>query len=152
MADLRNYKHVKLTEIATVERAVTGKTYPAGTVYIQVSACHRTGLQQFYMLKERRELETKFAVVLPHDQVDPVYLLEVLNRHADAFMARYVGTNINIQMDSFELFELDYHPDVETQKAIAEALSEINKAVDQEAVIVDRCRDVKAYLMAKMFL
>lgn len=150
MADLNDYKKVKLTDIAYIERAVKDRVYPAGTVYIQVSACRRAGLDQFFLTSEAGPLESKYAVILPKERTDSVYMVEVLNLNADSFMYKYVGTNINIQLDSFKWFELEWHPNYETQKNIGLIMTKMREEDEREEQTIEDLKDFKKWMLSEM--
>lgn len=145
-----NYKHVKLLDIAMIERAGK-KKYPNGTIYIQVSAARRTGLSQFMILRREEKLESKYAVILPKVKMIPDYFIEALERAAPAWKHRYVGSNINIQMDAFKYFELDYHPDIDTQKWIADNMSKIQDQIDGVERQIEQEKELKRYMLGNMF-
>lgn len=143
-------RSVLLPEIADVERAVKGKIYPAQTIYIQVSACRKSGKEQWYISKEAGEIENKFAVLVPRTDFDPYYLRIALERSAPEFMHKYVGTNINIQMDAFQRYEFDYHEDKQTQKLIAAFAKKADRGIESEKKTIDTLRELKRYMLGKM--
>lgn len=145
-------RKVKLAEIADVERAAKDKIYPAGTVHIQVSACRRSGLEQFRILREAGTIESKYAVIVPKVQAHPLYLCLALERCADEFMHRYVGSNINIQVENFKYFTLEWHDDYNTQKYIAELMGVFDKAIRGEEECIEALTDYKKYMLANMMI
>lgn len=145
-------RRVSLLEIANIERAVKGNIYKSGTIYIQVSACRRAGLEQFFALKESREVENKYAVILPKFPVVNEYLLEALNRCADEFMFKYVGSNINIQIETFKYFMLDYHDDLDTQQFIAAFSQTINKALERSDSEMKQVKNLEKYMLANLMI
>lgn len=130
-----DHREVGLYDIADVERAVNGKIYPAGTVYIQVSACRKAGREQFMETAEAGTLESKFAVILPKVPTAPGYLRVALENGAEEFMRKYVGSNINIQPDNFKFFRLGWHDKVEDQKRVADILG----AMEDHIHATERC-------------
>lgn len=145
-----NYKHVKLLDIAKVERA-GNRYYPAGTIYIQISAAKRTGLPQFRILRKKTKLESKYAVVSPTVEMIPDYFVFALERAAPEWKHRYVGNNINIQMDAFRYFELDYHEDICTQKYICDSLREVQKQIENVERQIGYEQRLKKYMLKNMF-
>lgn len=145
-------RRVSLLEMADIERAVKGKIYKSGTIYIQVSACRRAGLEQFFALKESREIENKYVVILPKLHVVNEYLLEALNRCADEFMFKYVGSNINIQIETFKYFMLNYHDDLDTQQFIAAFSQTMNKALEVSDSEMKQVENLKKYMLANLMI
>ena len=143
-------RRVSLLDIADIERAVKGKIYNSGTVYIQVSACRRAGLEQFFALKESQEVESKYAVILPKFPMVSEYLLEALNRCADEFMFKYVGSNINIQIETFKYFMIDWHDDLDTQRFIAAFSQTMDKALEQSDSERKHIENLKKYMLANL--
>lgn len=143
-------RRVLLTEVADIERAVKGKIYPQGTIYIQVSAARRTGLDQWRISEKEGEIENKFAVLIPKNDINPYYLLIALERSAQEFLHKYVGTNINIQMDAFKRYELDYHADRQTQELIADFSKKANQGIESEKKTIEALHEIKKYMLGKM--
>lgn len=137
----------KLTDIANVERAKKGVTYPRGTIYIQVSATHG----QIKMLKEDGEIETKYATIIPKDDIYPKYFKLAIERCVGEFTARF-QSNINIQMDDFNFFEIDIHDDYETQLEIASLVDAFEEAEEAENELVEQLKDVKKVALAKFMI
>lgn len=147
-----NCRSFSLLDIADIERAVKGKIYPSGTCYIQVSAARRKGLEQFKMLHTDSELESKYVAILPKVKTIPFYFLIALNNSADEFMERYVGTNINIQVENFKYFKLKFHDDIKIQKHIAEQFEIIEKYEEYERQTISRYKGVKEWCLDNMFI
>lgn len=139
---------VRLLDIATVERAKAGKTYPSGSTLIQVSATQG----QMRLLQEPSEVETKFAVIQPTDEsVFPSYLYFVLEMVIPRFLARY-QTTINIQVDAFKHLEFELHDDPETQREIVEVFAKLDERIADEQRAIDRLKDFKAWHLDTMFV
>lgn len=138
---------VKLTDIATIERAKAGKTYPAGSTIVQVSATRG----QARYLAEPSEVEGKYAVIEPADKrVYPPYLFFVIERELPRFLHTY-QTTINIQMEVFDHMTLDMHADYETQRAITELFELVDGRIEQEARTIERLKDLKLWHLDTMF-
>lgn len=145
-------RRMMLPEIADVERAVSGKIYPAGTVYVQVSACRRKGLEQFHMLEADSPIEGKYAVVVPKVDAYPPYLRTALNEYADRFMYRYVGTNINISIHDFKYFELGWHDSLEEQRRVMAILDPMEQEIKQEEEAIKAVKDFKTQMLNDMMV
>ena len=145
-------RQVRLYDVAQIERAVSGKIYPAGTVYIQVSACRRADLEQFRITKEAGTLEGKFAAIIPIRPVIPEYLQIALENSAEEFMRRYVGTNINIQMSAFHHFILKWQDDLEAQQFVVDSLSAIQHGLEAEEEAIKQVQAMKQYFLDTMFV
>ena len=135
----------KLTDIAEVERARNGIIYPAGTIYIQVSATQG----YIEILQKPGPIETKYATIIPKIEISAAYFKIALERCAPEFLARYKST-INIQMGDFQFFEVDIHPDKKTQHEIVAIMNQCEIAEKAEADIVDTLKECKRIALAKM--
>ena len=144
-------RQVRLYDVAQIERAVSGKNYPAGTVYIQVSACRRANLEQFRITKEAGTLEGKFAAIIPIRPVLPEYLQITLENSAEEFMRRYVGSNINIQMSAFDNFTLRWQDDLDAQRFVVDSLSAIRQGMEAEESEINRLQAMKQYFLEALF-
>lgn len=138
---------VRLLDIATVERAKAGKTYPSGSTLIQVSATNG----QLKKLEEPTEVETKYAVIEPKgDAVSPDYLFWALGIAMPPFLARY-QTTMNIQMGVFKHLRLEIHNERETQDEIVSLFSTVDKRVKDEEETISRLKDFKKWHLDTMF-
>lgn len=146
------YRDVMLPQIAVVERAVKGRIYPEGTVYIQVSACRRSHLEQFNRLETAGELENKYAAIIPKVPALPEYLWITLNKSAQEFMERFVGKNINIQMESFDCFSLQWHDDLKAQQIVADMVTQVEHEIRETECEMEMIKTAKEWFLATMFV
>lgn len=145
--NLCDRRTVRLFDVAEVELAKAGKTYPAGSILIQVSATQG----QMRLLSEPREVEAKHAVIqLTDPNIYPPYLFFVLDMVMPRFLARY-QTTINIQMDAFKHLEFEVHNEPETQREIAEAFAKLDERIADEQRAIDRLKDFKSWHIDTMF-
>lgn len=145
--NLYDRRTVRLLDVAEVERAKAGKTYPAGSILIQVSATQG----QMRLLSEPREVEAKHAVIqLTAPDIYPPYLFFVLDMVMPHFLARY-QTTINIQVDVFKHLEFEVHNEPETQREIVEAFAKLDERIADEQRAIDRLKDFKAWHLDTMF-
>lgn len=146
--NLYDRRTVRLLDVAEVERAKAGKTYPAGSILIQVSATQG----QMRLLSEPREVEAKYAVIQLTDQdIYPPYLFFVLDMVMPCFLARY-QTTINIQVDVFKHLELEIHNELDTQREIVEVFAKLDERIADEQRAIDRLKDFKSWHMDTMFV
>lgn len=143
---------VNLTEIADVQRANEKNIYPVGTIYIQISACRRSHLEQFKMLEAPQKLENKYAVIIPKIKINPRYLKIALERAAEEFMVRFVGDSINIQIDAFKNFELEIHNDLDTQDYITNFCKSMDNSIEMETQQIKKIGEMKKYFLGKMMV
>ncbi len=146
-----SYKHVKLIDIANVERA-NKRIYKKGTIIIQISAARRNGQEQFILLEKDTELESKYAVIVPKVKVSPEYLVVVLELAEPKWHNKYVGNNINIQIEAFNYFELDYHINIYTQLYIAQQQQQLQREIDLIDRQIAEEKNLKKYMLANMFV
>lgn len=145
--NLYDRRMVRLLDVAKVERAKAGKTYPAGSILIQVSATQG----QMRLLQEPSGVEPKFAVIQPTDEsIFPPYLHFVLEMVMPRFLARY-QTTINIQVDVFKHLEFEVHNEPETQREIVEAFAMLDERIADEQRTIDRLNDFKSWHLDTMF-
>mgnify|MGYP004519250381 FL=1 len=145
-------KTVKLTDIAEIERCRSGAKYPAGTCYIQVSACAKNSVEKWHITDKDTELSGKYAAVLPKVPAVPEYLREALEYSADEFFCRYVGSNINIQMDMFKDYTLLFHESTNDQRTCVEMLAPITRDIENTANEIMLWENLKQYFLANLFV
>lgn len=142
---------VCLTDIADVERAQKGKIYPAGTIYVQVSATPKYTDEIWNILKQSGELPGKFAVIFPKIEIIPAYLVLALTWNTAEWQARYIGDSINISMELFKELKIIYHPDIEDQAEILRKISIVDKAIEFESQQVELNKEAKGFFLQKLF-
>ena len=145
MVDFKNYKEVKLIDIADIERAKKGKMYDAGCVIIQVSATDG----QIYVLSEVQEVETKYAVIIPKESINGYYLKVAIERELLKFLHQN-QTGMNLQMDSFKALKIKLH-NRETQDYLEQIFKKYDDCLEKEREIIDELKDMKKYYLANMF-
>lgn len=141
-----------LTNIASVERAQSNIIYPAGTIYVQVSACRKNTDEIWNILQKAGSLEGKYAIVIPEIFLIPEYFVIALERVTAEWQARYIGSNINISMDLFRFLKVYYHADVKEQVECLECLQPV---IDEIATIereIELNQQTKQWFLRKMFL
>jgi restriction endonuclease S subunit len=138
-------KEISIMDLCNVERAVSGKTYKAGSCYIKLSAVDESVGQ----ITEDEEIESRFAVFEPKEQMNTDYLYIAIQRRFPEFLRRY-RTTINLQFDTLKHFFLYWHQDEETQEYIVSAIA----AVDNEIALVEKQiedeRELKRWYLNKM--
>ncbi len=122
----------RLTDIADIERAVSGKEYPPGTVYIQVSARAAEGREQFHRLKYAGKLESKYAAVIPHEGVNQSYLYHLCNEFAGPWAHKFIGEAINISMELFKFLTVNFEPDETVQEKYATLLDLLLEQIEMK--------------------
>ena len=142
---------VCLTDIADIDRAQKGKIYPAGTIYVQVSATPKNTDEIWNILKQSGELPGKFAVIFPKIEIIPAYLVLALTRNTAEWQARYIGDAINISMELFKELKIIYHPDIEAQAEILQKISIVDKAIEFESQQVELNKEAKGFFLQNMF-
>lgn len=145
--NLFDRRTVRLLDVATVERAKAGKTYPQFCTIVQISASQG----QTEILRTPSEVEAKYAVVraIP-GKIDPVYLFFLLEMGMPSFFHRY-QTTINMQIDAFKHMHLDVHKDMETQREIGKAFYMLDERIADEQRAIDRLKDFKSWHLDTMF-
>ena len=146
MLNFYNYKIFRLGDVANIDRAKKGKIYPAGTVYIQVSATHG----QIYILNEPSEIETKFATIIPKDnKYIPMYFKIALETQMPEQLQQY-QTGINIQIDMLKEIDVMLHQGKEEQLFIASIMAQYDKTLDIHESYIKRLEDFKTIMIEEM--
>lgn len=135
-----------LKNIATMERAKSGKVYKAGATLIQISATR--GQTEFHL--KDGEVEAKFLVIEPKADINPEYFFISFNRQLPRFLSRY-QTGLNIQPKVFEFMEIPIHPR-EEQDSIVNHVREVDKAAEQEEQVIEMLKTLKKHALSDMFL
>ena len=140
-------RRININELCAVERAVSGKTYKAGTCYIKLSA-----VDEFVgQIKLGGEIESRYATMEPREDVNINYLYIAINRAFPEFLRRY-RTTINLQFDTLRYFELDWHDGKEQQEYVVEQI----KNIDREIEILERQiaeeKELKKWYLEKMMV
>lgn len=139
---------VRLLDVASIERARSGKTYPAGSTLIQVSA---TDGKLRYM-DEPGEVAQKFAAIEPDcARVSPAYLFWALGIALPPFLARY-QTTMNIQMGVFDHLRLEIHNDRDTQDEIVRLFASVDEQIDGIQRDIDMLKEFKRWHLGAMFV
>lgn len=139
-------KRINLSEICTVERAIPGKTYKAGTCYIKLSAVD----EEVGQIHEQGEISERYAAIEPKDDLNTDYLYIVINHEFPEFLRRY-RTTINLQADALKHFTVYWHENVKEQAYIVESIKTVQKRIDQVKSMIDKEKEVKKWYMTKMF-
>lgn len=147
---MSRYGRIKLYDIADVVRCGGGVIFPAGTCYIQVSACAKNSADKWHITETAGELPGKYAAVIPKVPVLPLYLREALESAADEFFCRYIGSNINIQMDLFKYYVLPFHWDLTEQQNVIDVLKPIEEEITAVEREIELCEKFKGYFLDKM--
>lgn len=137
---------VNIYDICDVQRA--SGVYDQGTVYLRISATDG----KILILDKMQELESKYCVFVPKVVVLPEYLKIAIERTFPEFLEKYVGTNINIQIDAFKWFELEFHFNKEIQRDIVEKLRNIEKSIEAEEEEISKIKEFKRVMLAKMMM
>lgn len=145
--NLSEHRKANIYELADIERAVKGKIYPAGCTLIPLSAATSTPNK---LTTDEGEIETRYAVVQPHIDVNPVYLFAIIEREYPHFKAKYM-TTINLQFGQLKNLEVEYHPNKKTQNRIAELLEAAEKLSKKEKYVIEKLKKEKAYFLGTMF-
>lgn len=146
MIDFYDYQLVKLEDVAEFGRAKEGHIYPAGSSTIQISASRG----QIGFLKYPSRVKTKDVVIIPSAGIYPQYFNIILQKNVEKFMRRY-ATGINIQEKEIGNFPIELH-NQETQKAIAEIISQLDTMIDEQQKYIDTFSKTKKSFLQKMMI
>lgn len=141
-----------VTEIATVERAVAKKIYPAGTTLIRMSAVK--GYLEDAVLKyveEPGEIDSKYCCIVPDENViRPRILFELIGTALDEYMHTYVS-GMNIQAKDFRFLEIPVLPMAE-QIELEKELNRLDEEERQTQKLITALKDFEAIMLDHMFV
>lgn len=145
--NLNYHKITNINDIADVERAVNGKIYQSGCTLMPLSAAKSSPLVYH---GARGPVETRYAVIQPHEDVNPEYLFTIIERAYPRFKAKYM-TTINMQFGQLKFLMVDYHPDRQTQEYVANMVRQVFMLEEQERKIIEELKEQKRYYLGTMF-
>jgi len=137
---------MKLKDIAHIERAKKGKIYPKHSTIIQISATKG----QVVYTKEEGEVETHYAVVLPHESYPPLCLNSMIDMFMPKFYNKYaVGLNIK----AHEIGEMDIQLcQKDKMQEIHDFFLESSKLLEQVERKIATLKDLKKEQLDAMFI
>lgn len=141
-----NIKYCELKDVATWERAKAGKVYQIGCSILQISAT-KGGI--FYLGKPQ-EVESKYVVIMPNDDIEPFYFNIVLKRNVNKFLYAY-KSGLNIQENDVGHYPIDLH-DYDKQVEIAKVVKEMDTKTDQIETRTNILMNIKANMLSGMFI
>ena len=142
MADMTTRK-LPITELCEVERARADRTYPAGTCYVTLSAANDTVMHG--------HIETRYAALVPYEGVDADYLKVVLDRAFPRWLAAH-RTGINLQFGELSTLSVEWHESPDARHEVGDAARRLDEIADMERRTVDGLKELKQYLLLRMFM
>lgn len=146
MADMST-RTLPITELCEVERARADKTYAAGTCYVTLSAAHDTVMQ----LGEDGPIESRYAAIIPRNGVGADYLKVVLDRAFPRWLAAH-RTGINLQFGELSTLNVEWHDNPDARREVGSAARRLDELADMERRTVDSLKEMKQYLLLRMFV
>lgn len=141
-----------IVEIATVERAVAKKIYPAGTTLIRMSAVK--GYMEDTMLKyveEPGEIDSKYCCIVPNENIiRPRVMFGLIGTVLDEYMHTYVS-GMNIQAKDFRFLEIPVAPMAE-QIELEKQLNRLDEEEKQTQKLITALKDFKTIMLDHMFV
>lgn len=145
--NLSAWRYKNIYDLCTVERAISGKTYKAGTCYIKLSAVDEAVGQ----IKEPGEIASRYAAMEPKDDIDTDYLRIAIEKAFPDFLYRY-RTTINLQFDTLRCFEIPWHTEPEARRYIADAFRRIEREQQSLAKLIEEEKQMKKWYLDKMMV
>ena len=136
-----------LPQVATIERAKKGKRYPGRETLIELSGTR--GAARFH--SSEGEVSTRYAVITSKKEILPEYLFLVIERGLPKFIHKYL-TTINLQIDTLNDFEIEYHESVEEQRKIVEMQRKVQDAIEAEEREIEKLKAIKSFYMKNLFV
>lgn len=146
--NLSAWRYKNIYDLCTVERAVSGKTYKAGTCYVKLSAVDESVGQ----IKEPGEIANRYAAMEPKDEVEDMdYLRIVIEKSFPGFLYRY-RTTINLQFDTLKCFKVPWHTEPEARRYIVYSFRRIDREQEALARLIDTEKQMKRWYLDKMMV
>lgn len=147
MGDMRSFKTRPIADVCEVERAKAGKQYPAGSCFVALSATNDAVNQ----LRETAEIETRYAVLVPRDGVDPRYLKVVLDRAFPRFLESH-RTGVNLKFDEVFSLYIEWHESEQMRAQVVKTCQIADELADLESKTISGLKELKQYGLIRMFL
>lgn len=141
-----------VAEIATVERAVAKKIYPAGTTLIRMSAVKGFVEESvFKYVEEPGPIESMYCCIVPNeDMIRPRVMHELIGTVLDEYMHTYVS-GMNIQAKDFRFLEIPVAPMAE-QVELEKQLNRLDQEEKETRKLITALKDFKAIMLDHMFV
>lgn len=138
---------VPITDVCEVERAKEGKTYPAGTCYVTLSAAHDTVL----CLSEDGMIESRYAALIPRDGVEADYIKVVLDRAFPRWLESH-RTGINLKFEELATLYVEWHDNRKQLREVVETSRRMDELMEAERKTVEGLKGLKSYMLLRMFI
>jgi hypothetical protein len=138
---------VPITDVCEVERAKEGKTYPAGTCYVTLSAAHDTVL----CLSEDGMIESRYAALIPRDGAEADYIKVVLDRAFPRWLESH-RTGINLKFEELANLYVEWHDNRKQRREVVEASRRMDELMEAERKTVEGLKGLKSYMLLRMFI
>lgn len=138
---------VPITDVCEVERAKEGKTYPAGTCYVTLSAAHDTVL----CLSEDGMIESRYAALIPRDGAEADYIKVVLDRAFPRWLESH-RTGINLKFEELATLYVEWHDNRKQRREVVEASRRMDELMEAERKTVEGLKGLKNYMLLRMFV
>lgn len=141
-----------IAEIATVERAVAKKIYPAGTTLIRMSAVKGFVEESvFKYVEEPGPIESMYCCIVPNeDMIRPRVMHELIGTVLDEYMHTYVS-GMNIQAKDFRFLEIPVAPMAE-QVELEKQLNQLDQEEKETRKLIAALKKFKAVMLDDMFV
>lgn len=146
MIKLDCYDIVQITEIGSLERAKSQKTYEAGSTLIALSATRG----QLEYLSETGTVSSRYAVLTPLPKYNRKYIYISMQEAFPEFIHR-VMTGINLQFENLKEMQISVH-NRETQDYIVSQIEMVDAQMDMENIAIQAAKDIKKYFLDGMFV
>jgi len=138
---------VPIADVCEVERAKEGKTYPAGTCYVTLSAAHDTVLR----LSEDGTIESRYAALIPRDGAEADYIKVVLDRAFPRWLESH-RTGINLKFEELATLYVEWHDNRKRRREVVEASKRMDELMEAERKTVEGLKGLKGYMLLRMFI
>ena len=145
MTDFSNYKTVRLSDIADIERAKRGKVYPVGCTLIELSATS----ERIRYLEAEEEVDARYAVIISHYAHEPKYIYYSIQRAFPRFLHEW-KTGLNLKFENLQYLSIAVHP-IEVQREIVKEIRVVEQKQEKEEKQIAFFKELKKSFLNDMF-
>ena len=138
---------IQLSELSTIERAVKGKVYKRGCILLQISATDG----QILYLDENKEIEAKYAVIIPNPDINSRYLFWSISGNLEDYL-RKVQQGLNIVLEDVFKIPVVWYINPLIQDEIIAVMETINQMERNMMHELDSRKEEKQFYLNNMFV
>ena len=138
---------IQLRELSTIERALKGKVYKRGCILLQISATDG----QILYLDENKEIEAKYAVIIPNPDINSRYLFWSISVNLEDYL-RKVQQGLNIVLEDVFKIPVVWYINPLIQDEIIAVMETINQMERNMIHELGSRKEEKQFYLNNMFV